>query len=567
MGGNSGQAGRHIYKSLAHDGPFDSVEPPKRPTSRLIMHSMAMFGREFCYAVEAAYVTPVLLSVGLPSSLYSIVWFLSPILGFLLQPVVGSASDHCRSRWGRRRPYILTLAVMMLVGMALYLNGATVVAALIANPRRKLVWAISVTMIGVVLFDFAADFIDGPIKAYLFDVCSHQDKEKGLHYHALFTEHQSQLSRPVVLFSDESSVPGSVCYIVFKINTNGTNEGASPSFFGFWVFAHIESFFLLFCLWRSKLLGNAHSLSRNKGHHSLRNCSISEAPLTDVAKGIPPQQTPQDPPLSSDGMYEYGSIKKVKNGYVNPELAMQGAKNKNHAEQTRRAMTLKSLLRALVSMPPHYRYLCISHLIGWTAFLSNMLFFTDFMGQIVYRGDPYSAHNSTEFLIYERGVEVGCWGLCINSVFSSLYSYFQKVLVSYIGLKGLYFTGYLLFGLGTGFIGLFPNVYSTLVLCSLFGVMSSTLYTVPFNLITEYHREEEKERQQAPGGDPDNSVRGKGMDCATLTCMVQLAQILVGGGLGFLVNTAGTVVVVVITASAVALIGCCFVALFVRYVD
>ncbi|XP_054208690.1 membrane-associated transporter protein isoform X1 [Homo sapiens] len=450
MGSNSGQAGRHIYKSLADDGPFDSVEPPKRPTSRLIMHSMAMFGREFCYAVEAAYVTPVLLSVGLPSSLYSIVWFLSPILGFLLQPVVGSASDHCRSRWGRRRPYILTLGVMMLVGMALYLNGATVVAALIANPRRKLVWAISVTMIGVVLFDFAADFIDGPIKAYLFDVCSHQDKEKGLHYHALFT-----------------GFGGALGYLLGAID-----------------WAHLEL---------GRLLGTEF--------------------------------------------------------------------------QTRRAMTLKSLLRALVNMPPHYRYLCISHLIGWTAFLSNMLFFTDFMGQIVYRGDPYSAHNSTEFLIYERGVEVGCWGFCINSVFSSLYSYFQKVLVSYIGLKGLYFTGYLLFGLGTGFIGLFPNVYSTLVLCSLFGVMSSTLYTVPFNLITEYHREEEKERQQAPGGDPDNSVRGKGMDCATLTCMVQLAQILVGGGLGFLVNTAGTVVVVVITASAVALIGCCFVALFVRYVD
>lgn len=70
---------------------------------------------------------------------------------------------------------------------------------------------------------------------------------------------------------------------------------------------------------------------------------------------------------------------------------------------------------------------------------------------------------------------------------------FQKALVSYIGLKGLYFMGYLLFGLGTGFIGLFPNVYSTLVLCSMFGVMSSTLYTVPFNLIAEYHREEEKE--------------------------------------------------------------------------
>ena len=54
--------------------------------------------------------------------------------------------------------------------------------------------------------------------------------------------------------------------------------------------------------------------------------------------------------------------------------------------------------------------------------------------------------------------------------------------------------GYLLFGLGTGVIGLFPNVYSTLVICTLFGVMSSTLYTVPFNLITAYHREEQEKQ-------------------------------------------------------------------------
>ncbi|XP_044287394.1 membrane-associated transporter protein [Varanus komodoensis] len=151
------------------------------------MHSMAMFGREFCYAVEAAFVTPVLLSVGLPKNLYSLVWLISPLLGFVLQPVVGSASDHCTSGWGKRRPYILALGILMLVGMALYLNGDTVVSALVADQATQRTWAIVITMLGVVLFDFAADFIDGPIKAYLFDVCSHQDKEKGLHYHALLT--------------------------------------------------------------------------------------------------------------------------------------------------------------------------------------------------------------------------------------------------------------------------------------------------------------------------------------------------------------------------------------------
>lgn len=51
--------------------------------------------------------------------------------------------------------------------------------------------------------------------------------------------------------------------------------------------------------------------------------------------------------------------------------------------------------------------------------------------------------------------------------------------------------GYFVFGMGTSLIGLFPNVIATLILCSVFGVMSSTLYTVPFNLMAEYQREEE----------------------------------------------------------------------------
>lgn len=107
---------------------FGAVEPPRRSRGRLIMHGMVMFGREFCYAVEAAFVTPVLLSVGLPRSLYSLVWLISPVLGFILQPVIGSASDYCRSRWGRRRPYILSLGIMMLVGITMFLNGDAVVS-------------------------------------------------------------------------------------------------------------------------------------------------------------------------------------------------------------------------------------------------------------------------------------------------------------------------------------------------------------------------------------------------------------------------------------------------------
>lgn len=78
------------------------------------------------------------------------------------------------------------------------------------------------------------------------------------------------------------------------------------------------------------------------------------------------------------------------------------------------------------------------------------------------------------------------WSLCLSFLLDA-----QRLLLPYIGLKGLYFVGYFMFGLGTSLIGLFPNVIATLTLCSVFGVMSSTLYTMPYNLISEYHREEE----------------------------------------------------------------------------
>ncbi|XP_037981481.1 membrane-associated transporter protein isoform X4 [Motacilla alba alba] len=443
--------------------------PRRRAVGRLVMHSMAMFGREFCYAVEAAFVTPVLLSVGLPKNLYSLVWLISPILGFVLQPVVGSASDHCTCSWGRRRPYILGLGIIMLLGMALYLNGDVMISGL------------------------------GGALGYLTGAMDWGQTVLG---YTLASEFQ----------------------VIF--------------FFAALVF--------IICL-------------------TVHLCSIPEVPLrheNEEAKFL----------LEVTESYKYSSIEEeIRNGHLKSTCteikaaARPGKCAVASRTEEKRQMTLKSLLKTLLSMPSHYRCLCVSHLFGWMAFLSNMLFFTDFMGQVVYHGNPYAPHNSTLYLTYKAGVEMGCWGLCINAISSSVYSYLQKVLLPYIGLKGLYFIGYLLFGLGTGLIGLFPNVYSTLALCSLFGVMSSTLYTVPFHLIAEYHREEESLKLQE-GEQAGEHGRGKGIDCAALTCMVQLAQIILGVGLGLLVSVAGSAVTV-ISASTVALVGCCFVAFCIRYVD
>uniref|UniRef100_A0A673IQX6 Solute carrier family 45 member 2 n=1 Tax=Sinocyclocheilus rhinocerous TaxID=307959 RepID=A0A673IQX6_9TELE len=364
------------YLDCMEPAVFGAVEPPKRSRGRLIMHGMVMFGREFCYAVEAAFVTPVLLSVGLPRRLYNLVWLISPVLGFILQPVIGSASDYCRSPWGRRRPYILLLGIIMLVGLTFFLNGDAVTSAILEDRNVKRTWAIVVVMFGVVMFDFAADFIDGPIKAYLFDVCSHRDKERGLHYHALLT-----------------GLGGACGYLIGAMD------------------------------W---------------GHSALGVVLGSEYQV--IYFFSPFRTLPQ--PLPEMRQRSFSALSEANT--VTPSV-------KQPNSEVQKRMTLKSLLSAVISMPSHYRCLCVSHLLGWTAFLCNMLFFTDFMGQV---------------------------------------------------------------------------------------------------------------QRELGSDEPALEGRGTGMDCAALTCMVQLGQVIVGAGLGALVNLAGSVIVVVLSASTVSLIGCLFVALF-----
>lgn len=59
--------------------------------------------------------------------------------------------------------------------------------------------------------------------------------------------------------------------------------------------------------------------------------------------------------------------------------------------------------------------------------------------------------------------------------------------------------------------------------------------------------------------------RGIGADCALVTCMIQLAQIIVGLGIGALVTLLNTVTVTVAAASVTSFLGSVYVLIFVKY--
>ncbi|XP_072226015.1 solute carrier family 45 member 4 [Leuresthes tenuis] len=173
-GGGGGQGG----EETASEGSIEGI-----PLKKWVMHGAVMFGREFCYAMETALVTPVLLQIGLPEQYYSLTWFLSPVLGLMFTPLIGSASDRCTLRWGRRRPFILALCIGTLIGVALFLNGSLIGLSLGDEQGRQPI-GIVLTVLGVVVLDFCADATEGPIRAYLLDVADTEEQDMALNIHA-----------------------------------------------------------------------------------------------------------------------------------------------------------------------------------------------------------------------------------------------------------------------------------------------------------------------------------------------------------------------------------------------
>lgn len=64
------------------------------------------------------------------------------------------------------------------------LNGRDI-GGVLADTASNHKWGIVLTVCGVVLMDFSADSADNPSHAYMMDVCSPEDQDRGLNIHAL----------------------------------------------------------------------------------------------------------------------------------------------------------------------------------------------------------------------------------------------------------------------------------------------------------------------------------------------------------------------------------------------
>ena len=92
--------------------------------------SFGFLGVQFGFALQNANVSRILSNLGADLHSLSLFWLVAPIMGLLIQPIVGGASDKTWNRLGRRLPYILGGALVSMTAMFFMPNSSIVTAVM-----------------------------------------------------------------------------------------------------------------------------------------------------------------------------------------------------------------------------------------------------------------------------------------------------------------------------------------------------------------------------------------------------------------------------------------------------
>lgn len=132
--------------------------------------SFGFFGVQIAYALQAANTSRIFATLGADPHSLSYFWILPPLMGILVQPIVGTLSDRTWTRFGRRIPYLFVGAAISVLVMCLLPNagsfGLTVSAAMMFG------------LVSLMFLDTSLNMAMQPFKMMVGDMVNEQQKSK-----------------------------------------------------------------------------------------------------------------------------------------------------------------------------------------------------------------------------------------------------------------------------------------------------------------------------------------------------------------------------------------------------
>ncbi|HEY8941604.1 MAG TPA: MFS transporter [Cellvibrio sp.] len=152
------------------------MKQPALPFWQVWNVSFGFLGVQLGFALQNANVSRVLSDLGADLHSLSLFWLAAPIMGLLVQPIVGAASDRTWNRVGRRRPFILGGAIAAALGMLLMPNAPLFVSLMAPMLFGGLMLA---------LMDGAFNVTMQPFRALVADMVPNEQRTLGYSIQAL----------------------------------------------------------------------------------------------------------------------------------------------------------------------------------------------------------------------------------------------------------------------------------------------------------------------------------------------------------------------------------------------
>ena len=134
--------------------------------------SFGFFGVQIAYALQSANISRIFATLGADPHNLSYFWILPPLMGIIVQPIIGTLSDKTWCRFGRRIPYLFIGAALAVLVMCLLPNAGSLGMAFST--------AMIFGLFSLMFLDTSINMAMQPFKMLVGDMVN--EKQKGLAY-------------------------------------------------------------------------------------------------------------------------------------------------------------------------------------------------------------------------------------------------------------------------------------------------------------------------------------------------------------------------------------------------
>jgi maltose/moltooligosaccharide transporter len=110
--------------------PANLLTKPKMSVLQIIFMSFGFLGIQFGFALQNGNTSRILRSFGADVEQLPMFWIVAPLVGMIVQPIIGHYSDRTWNKLGRRKPYFLVGAILSSIALVVLPNSSLLTSVL-----------------------------------------------------------------------------------------------------------------------------------------------------------------------------------------------------------------------------------------------------------------------------------------------------------------------------------------------------------------------------------------------------------------------------------------------------